>query len=111
MEEIKWGQIWYVKRRDKDGHIQTGDRPAIVVSNDIGNNHSPMVNVVPLTTNLDKKPLPTHCEIISSPYKSIALCEQVIPINKEDLIYCVGECKTFEMRQVKVCLMIQFNII
>lgn len=111
MEEIKWGQIWYIARRDNNGHLQTGDRPAIIVSNDIGNCHSPMVNVVPLTTNLSKKPLPTHCEIISSPVKSIALCEQVVPINKEDLIACVGECKTFEMRQVKICLMIQFNMI
>lgn len=111
MEEIKWGQIWYVARRDKDGHLQTGDRPAIIVSNDIGNVRSPMINIVPLTTNLNKKPLPTHCEIISSPYRSIALCEQVVPINKEDLIRYVGECKAFEMKQVKICLMIQFNII
>ena len=111
MEEIKWGQIWYIARRGKDGHLQTGDRPAIVVSNDIGNCHSPMVNVVPLTSNLNKKPLPTHCEIISSPVKSIALCEQVVPINKEDLVEYVGECKAFEMRQIKICLMIQFNMI
>lgn len=111
MEEIRWGQIWYIKARDKNGHLQYGERPAIIVSNDIGNNHSPMVNVVPLTSNLYKKPIPTHCEIISAPLPSIALCEQVVPIDKTDLINCVGECKTFEMRQVKICLMIQFNII
>lgn len=111
MQEIKWGQIWYIREHETDDHIQKGIRPAIIVSNDIGNNHSPLVNVVPLTTNLNKKPLPTHCEIISGPRKSIALCEQVIPVNKKDLLNYVGECKTFEMRQVKVCLMIQFNII
>ena len=111
MEEIKYGQIWYMQKRDAQGHIQQGDRPVLIVSNDINNNHSPIVNVVPLTSNLDKKPLPTHCEIISSPHKSIALCEQIMTINKDELINCIGECKTFEMRQIKICLMIQFKII
>lgn len=111
MKEIKYGQIWYIKKRDADGHIQNGTRPAIIVSNDVANNYSPLVNIVPLTSNLNKKPLPVHCEIISSPVASIALCEQVMPINKEDLLDCVGECRGFEIRQINICLMIHFNII
>ena len=109
--EVHYGEIWYVKSQTRDGHMQDGMRPWVIVSNDIGNNHSLMVNAVPLTTNLGKKPLPTHCEIISSSRKSLALCEQVKPINKSDLIEKIGECKKFELRQISICLMIQFNIL
>ena len=109
--EIHFGDIWYINDNYGSGHQQKGVRPWIIVSNDIGNNHSPMVNAVPLTSNLNKKPLPTHCKIISGPQESIALCEQVKPINKTDLLNCIGYCQNFELRQIKICLMIQFNII
>ncbi len=109
--EVHFGDIWYVKDSDGSGHLQSGVRPWVIVSNDIGNVHSPMVNAVPLTTNLNKKPLPTHCRIISSTVESIALCEQVKPINKTDLINIIGHCRNFELRQIKICLMIQFNMI
>lgn len=109
--EIHYGEIWWVQPQNIQGHMQCGMRPWVIVSNDIGNNHSPLVNAVPLTTNLNKKPLPTHCEIISSSEPSLALCEQVRPIDKRDLINKIGECKKFELRQISICLMIQFNIL
>ena len=109
--EVHYGDIWYIRTYDTHGHLQSGIRPWVIVSNDIGNVHSPLVNAVPLTTNLYKKPLPTHCDIISAPERSIALCEQVKPIEKIDLIEKVGECKNFEMRQISICIMIQFNIL
>lgn len=109
--EVHYGEIWYVNTYDETRHVQKGVRPYIIVSNDIGNSHSPLVNAIPLTSNLNKSPLPTHCSIFSSPRKSIALCEQVKPISKVDLIECVGCCNRYELRQINICLMIQFNII
>ena len=109
--EIHFGDIWYVDNDATSGHSQRGVRPWVIVSNDIGNNHSPMVNAIPLTTALYKKPLPTHCKIISGPQESIALCEQVKTLNKSQLINKIGHCANWEIRQIKICLMIQLNLL
>lgn len=109
--EIKFGDIWYVDNAQATGHAQQGFRPWVIVSNDINNAYSPMVNAIPLTTSLCKKPLPTHCEILSGPQKSIALCEQVKTLNKSQLISKIGHCANWEIRQIKICLMIQFNLL
>ena len=39
-----------------------GGRPAVIISNDIGNNAGPVLEIVYLTTQ-EKKPLPTHVKI------------------------------------------------
>lgn len=63
--------------------VQGGDRPVIVISNDVGNVYSPVVIVVPTTTKI-KKNLPTHFKIdFGKP--STVLCEQVFTIPKASL--------------------------
>lgn len=70
---------------------QSGIRPAIVVSNNKANEHSPVVTVVPLTSRTSKKrALPTHVLITPDAglgiYRtSIALAEQVETIDKDKL--------------------------
>ena len=45
----KRGDIYYVNFGEKDGSKQGGVRPALVVSNNKANKHSPVVTVVPLS--------------------------------------------------------------
>lgn len=46
---IKRGEIYMCDLGEPVSHIQAGERPVIVVSNDTGNRHSPFVLVCPLT--------------------------------------------------------------
>lgn len=72
---ITRGDIYYVKDTEShSGSEQSGSRPGIIVSNDIGNAHAPIVEVVYLT-GMRKKELPTHVRIYSAPNISTALCE------------------------------------
>lgn len=98
-EEIKRGDIYYVYPVDFNGSEQGGGRPAIVVSNDIGNHYAPIVSVVFLTTQ-KKKNLPTHAAIKSSARDSIALCEQVSNVSKERLGAYIASCSNDEMQEV-----------
>jgi len=98
-EEIKRGDIYYVYPVDFTGSEQGGGRPAIVVSNDIGNHYASIVSVVFLTTQ-KKKNLPTHAAIRSSARDSIALCEQVSTIAKERLGAYIASCSNDEMQEV-----------
>lgn len=98
-EEIKRGDIYCVNPADPVGSEQGGGRPAIVVSNDIGNHYAPIVSVVFLTSR-KKNNLPTHAAIKSSTRDSIALCEQVSTVSKERLGAYIASCSNDEMQEV-----------
>ena len=78
---------------EQNGHVQSGYRPAAVISNNVGNKFSPNVIVVPLTT-ADKNPYqPTHVPLSTAENglreDSIALCENPMTIPKDALQgYC-----------------------
>lgn len=69
---------------------QGGERPAIVVSNDLNNRHSPTVQVVPLTTSRGKmaRNYPMHVFIPGDGklLDSIAMLEQLQTIGKGQII-------------------------
>lgn len=42
----------------KDSHVQHGRRPVVIISNNLANTHSPVVTVIPLTSQMNKHQLP-----------------------------------------------------
>ena len=85
------------------GSEQTANRPAVVVSNDIGNRYAPIVEVVYLTTRL-KAGLPTHVFIGSARKPSIALCEQIVTVSKGRLARRIGRVTAEEMNGIDKAL-------
>lgn len=59
----KCGDIWMCEFPKMENGIQSGFRPAFILSNDKNNMHSPTVNVIPMTTKMKKRNLPCHVEI------------------------------------------------
>lgn len=107
--EVYRGDIFYVKKVGSiTGSEQESGRPAVIVSNDTGNQHSPVVEVVYLTTQ-DKPPMPTHCKVICK-QKSTALCEQVYTVSKDRLADYVKTCSDAEMREIDRCLMVSLGL-
>lgn len=53
-------ELWWAALPTVPGHVQRGTRPVVIVSNDLGNASSPVVSVVPCTTQRHKPALPTH---------------------------------------------------
>lgn len=92
-----------------DPFIMRGGRPAVIVSNDIGNNAGPILEVVYLTTQ-EKKPLPTHVRINSSRFPSIVLCEQIATVNKEKVGKYIGQCSMAEMKHIDAALAVSIGI-
>lgn len=105
--DVRRGDIWYVDCEKSTGHEQHGVRPAIIVSNDIGNNHSPIVEVVWLTSK-EKKPLPTHVEIRGC---GTALCEQIHTVDKSRLVDLKKCCTEKEMMKINKAMLISLGII
>lgn len=112
----KRGDIYFVDFGVRDGSKQGGVRPALVVSNNKANKHSPVVTVVPLSARVwKKKYLPTHVQIpvkkssgLDKP--SMALAEQVETLDKARLGEKIGEViDEMVMNQVTVALQIQIG--
>lgn len=86
--EVKRGMVVLVDFKDNEGSLQNGLRPAVVVQNEIGNKYSTTLIVCPLTSQLKKINMPTHVVIENKGLRkvSMVLCEQIITINKSDVI-------------------------
>lgn len=96
------GDIVWVADAKVTGSEQKGMRPALIVSNDKGNEHSPVITVVWLTS-ADKKPMPTHCTVKATE-KSTALCEQLVTISKERVLDYIRSATAKEMADVNRCI-------
>lgn len=105
---VKRGEIYYITNLYGLGNEMMGGRPGIIVSNDIGNEHSDVVEIVYLTTK-EKKPMPTHVQIeCTAP--STALCEQVHSISKERIGNFIRTCTSEEMKQIDAALLCSLGL-
>lgn len=94
-----------------ESHVQYGIRPIIVVSNDKANKYSPLISVVPLTSSLKRADIPTHTVIHSFGHVSMALCEQVMTIDKARLKerMCAVE-HHHERMAIRHCMQVQLDL-
>lgn len=109
--QVKRGQIYYADLSPVVGSEQGGMRPVLIVSNDIGNKHSPVVTICPLTSRV-KTPLPTHMTMLRR-YRRIegtVLCEQVRTIDKRRLKEMMCELTEDEMARVDHALNIALGL-
>lgn len=107
--DIYRGDIFYVHKGGRvTGSEQYPERPAVVVSNNIGNSNSSIVEVVFLTSQ-EKNPLPTHAKVLCN-VPSIALCEQINTVSKERLGNFIRACSDKEMAAIDKAIMISLGI-
>lgn len=93
--KIKRGQLFFADLGADNivGSEQRGQRPVIVLSNDVGNTFSPTVEVAIITSQLSKAKLPTHVEIDTRCgllQDSVILIEQKRTIDKKRLVAYIG---------------------
>ena len=86
-------------------HVLHGYRPILIVSNNVSNAYSPNVTAVPLTSRMNKRYLPTHVHLQEQGLRknSLALCEQIITLDKQHLKHRIGyinnECDRLAIQQ------------
>lgn len=100
------GDIWFAELIGCPGTcVQKGVRPVLVVSNDVGNTHSDIINVLPLTSHLKKLYLPCHTlmeprNVTDSRYcfvDSMVQAEQITTIGRLQLKNYVGRVEDTEL--------------
>lgn len=115
MKTILKGDVWYADLPSNGDNIQSGVRPCIIVSNNIANKFSPVIQIVALTTKMAKAKIPTHVhlrvnESFGIKQDSIALCEQIISINKKNLVDKIGLLDEKNLRRIDEAMSLQLQI-
>lgn len=95
-QEPKFLEIWMADLGERSGSLQSGRRPVLIVSNDKNNRYSSVLNVIPMTTKMNKRNLPCHVEIhdyerfgLNAP--STIMVEQLTVVDKKDLMFRIGK--------------------
>ncbi len=111
---IKIGDVIWVRLHGK-GHVQRGIRPAVVIQNNVGNYHSPTIQVFSMTSRCYKTSLPTHVFVPSGvaglDKNSIVQCEATHTIDKEDVLGYIGHLPDKYMNMISLACMISIPLI
>lgn len=111
---FKRGDIVRMNTPRMGGNLQDGIRPAIVISNNVGNEHSNILTVVPLTAILKKLGQPTHVFIKGDGeglrYDSVAMCEQIQTISKYDVDYKIGKLDAEILKKLSSAVKVALNV-
>lgn len=109
------GDIVYVDLGNPRGTNQGGKRPCIIVPNNKCTEHSTSIQIIPITSKLNKKRLPTHIfvkkdELNGLNEDSLILVEQTDLISTSQILNVVGRASDEIMRKVNAKLKIQFDL-
>ena len=111
---IKRGDIYYAELNPVIGSEQGGTRPVLIISNDIGNRHSPTVIIAAITGKTHTKAkLPTHTEVRNFEgldRDSIVLLEQIRTVDKKRLKQYMGIMPAEAMARVDKALAISIAL-
>ncbi|MEK7728443.1 MAG: type II toxin-antitoxin system PemK/MazF family toxin [candidate division KSB1 bacterium] len=94
MEQPKRGEIWLVDFNPARGSEQAGQRPAVIVQNNVGNRVADTTIIAALSTNL--RPNPTSVLVKSSEktgldHDSMIKASQLLTLSKSRLLNKLGE--------------------
>lgn len=101
--KIQRGDIYFTRFDHSIGSEQKGNRPAIVIQNDIGNHFSPTVIVAVLSSKVKKKSgMATHYLLENNFLKapSIVHTEQIFTVDKSRFIHYMGHVSQEEMEHI-----------
>lgn len=113
----KRGEIYYVDlgSKNREDSIQGGARPCLIIQNDIGNKYSPTIIIAPLTSKVNKKPLPTHViiskEELGTSCDSLVILEQIttVPLTKIESHY-IGKINEKTMLKINEAIEVSLGL-
>lgn len=111
--DIFWADI-PAPEPGQETYITYGKRPAVIVSNDENNSHSNAVTILPITSNLSKKPMPTHVFIKDQglTLPGIIIGEQIITLDKTRILEQIGAVtKAWDRMCIQHALQVQLGMV
>ena len=111
--KIRRGDIYFADLTPTVGSEQGGVRPVLIIQNDTGNEYSPTIIAVAITSKFKMK-LPTHIELRANikglPKNSLILCEQIKTLDKTRLKNYITHIDESKMTKVNNAIAISLGM-
>ncbi len=106
---MKRGEVWWVSFDPSIGGEIQKQRPAVVVSNDVSNKYLNRVQVVPITSKVEKL-YPSEAYVTVGGKQGKAMTDQLATISKERMIKLIGSVTASEMMEIEKAIRIQLSL-
>jgi mRNA interferase MazF len=107
---MKRGEVWWVNFDPAVGGEIQNQRPAIIVSNDAANKYLNRVQVVPLTSRIDRL-YPSEAYVLLGNKQHKALANQLTTVSKLRLGDQLGQLSSDDLKKVEQAIMIQLGLL
>jgi mRNA interferase MazF len=106
---MRRGEVWWVSFDPSLGGEIRKRRPAVIISNDAANRHLNRVQVVPMTSRIERVyPSEAVVELNERPGKAMA--DQVTTVSKQRLMNQAGVLSPDDMRKVEQAVRVQLGL-
>jgi mRNA interferase MazF len=102
------GEVWWVNFEPSIGGEIRKKRPAIILSNDAANKHLNRLQVIPVTSNVDRL-YPSEAFVTINGKLHKAMADQLTTVSKSRLINQIGKISLEDMWQVERAAKLQLG--